>query len=319
MRKKGKLSNILTLVFLAAFVWWGLNNRDVFEALKDVTIWALLAIGFGKMMVNVVNGLFTKWTVEAFTKKLKLGEGIYVAILSAIGNYFGPLLGGASIRAIHLKKSHNLSYSKFTSTVAGYYLIIFIANSIIAIVSILLLEKSKQTVPLLVFFTAWLAVLVALTFVRLPRRSRWDRFAKHKSIRYLVTAIYDIEEGWHILVKNKNLMFRLMLLGFSGFVITFLLTLVEFNSIGAHISLPALGLYTSLVTVSMLLSLTPGAIGIRETILLFVSVTLGVSHEQIIQVAVIDRGVNFVVLLLLFAVIRVPGIKRKLAPENAPI
>lgn len=318
MLKKAKLSNVLTLIFLAAFIWWGYNNRDTFEALKHVSIWALIIVAIGKLLTNAINGLFTKWTVEAFTKKLNLAEGIYIAILSAIGNYFGPLLGGTSIRAVHLKKSHGLSYSKFTSTVAGYYLIIFIANSALAIVSILLLNKSRQTMPLLIFFSVWLAVLVALTFVRLPKKSRWDRF-KNKYVKYLVTVVYDIEEGWHILIKNKALMVKLMLLGFSGFAITFFLTLVEFNAINVHVSLPALGLYTSLVTVSMLLSFTPGAIGIRETILIFVSVTLGVTNAQILQVAVIDRGVNFVVLLMLFAVIRIPAMKRRLAPDNAPI
>src|SRR5436190_14127014 len=134
--KKAKISNILTLVFLIAFVWYGYKNREMFDALKNVSIYALIAVGVGKMLVNLVNGVFTKWTVEVFTQKLKLAEGIYITILSAIGNYFGPLLGGASIRAVHFKKAHNLSYSNFTSTIAGYYLIIFIANSVLAIVSL---------------------------------------------------------------------------------------------------------------------------------------------------------------------------------------
>jgi uncharacterized protein (TIRG00374 family) len=317
---KKVVSPLLTLLFLAVFIWYGLTNRDMFEALKHVALWALIAVAFGRLLTYVNNGLFTKWTVEAFTGKLKLAEGTYIAILSAIGNFFGPLLGGTSIRAVHLKKTHSLSYSNFTATLAGYYLIIFIANSVLAIVSLLFLKGTRETDSLLGFFAIWLAVLVALIFVRLPGKKRFDKITtRNKYINTLVTIIYDIEDGWHILVKNRWLMMRLMFLGFFGFVITFFLTLVEFDAIHVHIQLAALGFYTSLVTVSMLLSLTPGAIGIREAILLFVAGTLGVTTKEILQVAVIDRGINFVVLLALFALIRTPIIKKKLAPENAPI
>lgn len=319
MRKHLSLSRVLTYIFIGLFIWYGYNNRESFQNLKEVTLLTILIIAVGKLLVFVINGFFTKWTAEQFIKKLKLSESVYLAVLSALGNYFGPLLGGTSIRAVYLKKAYKLTYSNFTSTIAGYYLIIFIANSILALISLYFLPQSEKSTQLFVFFGIWLAALVMLTFIRLPKKEKFSKLLGFKPAKYFITAVYDIEKSWHILVKNRKLMFRLMLLGFSSFFITFVLTYVEFKAINIDIGLAALGLYTAVSTMSLLLSLTPGAIGIREILLIFVSSTLGVGNEHIIQVAVIDRSVTFLVLLCLFIMIRTPLIRKKIALADAPI
>jgi glycosyltransferase 2 family protein len=319
MNRKKLASELFTIVFLVGFVFYGLRNRDIFEGLRSVSVYSLLLVALGRMLVFVSNGLFTKWTAEAFTRKLSTGEGIYVGILSAIGNFFGPLLGGASIRAIYLKKVHNLSYSYFTSTLMGYYLILFIMNCVAAIISLMWLPDTKQTASLLLLFTVWLITLLALMVIKLPSKERFRKYETNKVLSKILKIIFDIEYGWQTLIRNKKLLLRLFFLAILSYGASFFISFIEFKAIGVPIGIAVLGLYTAIVAISLLVSLTPGSIGIREGLLILVSVTLGVSNDQILQVAVIDRGVMFILLFLMFIVTRSNKLKKLLTARDIEI
>ncbi len=307
---KKNLSKLITFGFLAIFIAYVIKNPDVFSGLRNVSIIFLILIALGRMLVFTSNGLFIKWTAESFTRKLTTGEGIYVGILSAIGNFFGPLLGGASIRAVYLKKVHNLAYSHFTSTLLGYYLILFIINCVAALTSLTLLPKTSQTKGLVLFFLIWLIVMILSMALKLPRRDKLKKVEEKRLGKKIVSVMYDIEYGWHRIVHDKKLLVRLFFLSILSYLASYFISFIEFRAIGAHIGIAQLGLYTAVVAISLLISITPGAIGIREGLLLFVSTTIGVSNEQILQVAVIDRAVMFSLLFLMFMVTRSKKLKR---------
>lgn len=298
---KRRFSSIIALTFIAVFVAYFVRNAHSFKPLLEVSLISLIAAALTKMLLNLVNGYFMKWTVEVFTPRLPLRETVYIAILSGIGNFFGPLLGGAAIRATYLKKVHNLSYSLFASTLAGYYVILFAANSVLAIVSILFLHASSYAFSLIIFFGVWLAAMIVMMAIRLPRRERFGRLESKNGIaRFCLTVLYDIDTGWRTLLKKKGLVPRLLFLAACGFLITFVTGLIEFRAVSVPITLAGLGLYTAVVTCSMLVSLTPGALGIRESLLLLTSSVMGVGHAQILQVSVIDRGLTFFMLGILY-------------------
>lgn len=298
--KNKYLLSPLTIIFIGLFVWYFIGHRDSFKPLLNIGVLTVVLVMFLQFANHMINGVFMKLTVEVFTKKMSLVESVYVAILSAIGNFFGPLLGGTTIRAVYLKKTHNLPYSFFTSTLAAYYLILFAISNVLAIISLLLLGTSPQRSGLLVFFSVWLAVLIALMFARLPDRSKLKALDKHKVMNFLWSAIYEIETGWRRLLKTRGMLFKLCLLALVVFTVSYLMALFEFKAIHAPISLAALGLYTAISNSSMLISLTPGAIGIRESLLLVTSSTIGVSNAQILQVSVIDRAASFLLLFILY-------------------
>ena len=299
---KKKISSILTIVLLSVFLWYFVENIDSFKTLSTIPLAALVFISVAKLLRYISNGLFIQWTVEVFTKKFSLKESVYVATLSAVANFFGPLLGGTTVRAVYLKKVHKLSYSFFTSTLAGYYVILFGIGSLIGVVSLLFLDNSAHGNGLLVFFSVWFVSMVALMFARLPKRSRFEWTKKNKITATIIEIVYDIERGWAKITKTDKLLTKLTLLGASGFVITFFTSMVEFNAIGVSISPAALGLYTAISATAILISFTPGAIGIKEGLLIVNSSALGLSTEQILQVAVIDRGITFLLLGVLYFV-----------------
>lgn len=311
MNKK-TISQIFTLAFLFLFIWYGVTHKEALEVMKSVSIISLLFIVAGRLTVYAGNGMFIKWTTEAFTDKLSTGESFYVGMLSAIGNFFGPLLGGASIRAVYLKRFHKLSYSNFTSTLMSYYVILFLINFSLAVISLLLLPKTSQTGALILFFCIGIIVLVGFTFIKLPDKNVVLNKSYSNLFNKIIETIYNIGFGWKIIVKKGDLLFKLTGLALLSFSAQYMISFVEFKAIGVEVSPAALGLYTAILSISLLVSFTPGAIGVRESMLIFIGLTLGVSTEQILQVAIIDRGVTFLLLFALFLITRSTKIKNKL-------
>lgn len=315
---KKYLSLIITLAVLAAFGWYVASHPDNFTVLAHVSWWLLVLIAVFKCLKFLSNGLFAKYTAEAFTKKFSIGEGIIISIISAVGNFFGPLLGGLGVRAVYLNKVHGLPYAKFTSTLIGYYLLMFLTNSLLAIVSLLFLPRTHQTVYALIFFSVWFVAFLGLAFVRLPSKQKLAWLTKNKLGKLIYKVLYDIEEGWRVILSDKKLLLKMLVLALLVLVSVYLVSLMEFMALNIPFNWAGLGLYTALFQVSILLAITPDGVGIREGIFAVLASTIGISGAQIIQIGVIDRGVHTILLVLLFLLVRNSVINRRLKREKQP-
>lgn len=316
---RGAAARLATLAVLILFAIYAANNSEEFVDLTMVSWTTLLLVAVGRFMIFISNGLFIKWTAEAFTRRLSFGEGIYVGILSAVGNFFGPLLGGAGIRAVYLRKVHDLPYTKFTSTLLIYYVILFALNFALAILGLVALDLQDTPYVLFAVFGGGLVALIAATFVRLPQRFRSERPGRSKLTRRILRYLVEIEDGWLRLLAMPRLLLHLVVLAVLSIAAQFLIAYVSFDSIGAEVEWASLAVYVSIVTISLLIAVTPGAIGIREAMLVLVSDTLGVSNSEILQVAVIDRGVTFALLLILFLATRNSALRTKLTSRDLPV
>jgi len=75
---------------------------------------------------------------------------------------------------------------------------------------------------------------------------------------------------------------------------------VELHIVGAHASLRQVLAYTGVANLSLFVSLTPGAIGIRESFLLFSTNLHHIARADIIAASLIDRAIYLAFLGLLF-------------------
>jgi len=316
---KRLISPVATGVVIVLFAMYAINNRNSLSGLLEISWATLVFVGIGRMLIFFSNGMFVKWTAEAFTRRLSVGEGIYVGFLSALGNFFGPLLGGTGIRAVYLRRIHNLPYTKFTSTLMIYYVIFFMVNFTLALGGLMTLNLQETPYFLIGLLTVGILALLSSVFIRLPRRMQSDNPEGSTIVRKVVRYIVDIESGWRLMLTMPPLLVRLVALAALSVVAQLLIAYVAFESIGADISWGSLAVYVSIVAVSLLVAFTPGAVGIREAMLLLVSETLGVTDSEIIQVAVIDRGVTFVLLLLLFLLTRHSRLRRKLTSHDLQV
>ena len=110
-------------------------------------------------------------------------------------------------------------------------------------------------------------------------------------------------KSWDVIMKNRRLLLQLIFITFQYILLNTIIIYVEFLSLGIAINFLNLMLYSCLSGVSLLISLTPGSLGIREAVFLISSESIGLDQNQILQLAVIDRGILFILLIILMVVI----------------
>lgn len=291
MKKLWKYLKILiTIGVVLFFVYYFINNTDDFVLVLSTPLKYLLLIGFLYSLVFFLNGVFIKVILGSFSKVISLFESVYVSVISSLGNYFLPMRGGAVIRSVYLKKKFSFPYAHFVSTLYGYYIIVFLVNSFFALLALLFitLRYGIVSLPLYIFFGGLFVFMLILTLVHFPveklKESRVDFVDK------VVKIFKKILSGWNIIADNKRLLISLVLITLSAFVVHIFLFWVEFKALGIDTNFTNVILYNCISGVSLLISLTPGSLGIREGIFVITSDILGITNEQVMQLALLDRG-----------------------------
>ncbi len=303
--KKNILSIILTITVLLLFGIYLYNNPQILIILKDISPLSLIIIMILFLLLFLLEGVFIKVTLNIFDKHIDLKEAYYLSTISRIGNYLLPMRAGAIFRATYLKNKYQFEYSKFLSTLYAYYILLFLLNSFLALsvllfkyLSISIFYPAISLFFLLLFFTTLFVILFRKT---IPTR-------EGKGLKYINKGIGIFNKfltSWDMIVKRKKLFFSLLLLTMGNILINGVIFYVEFLSLKININILDIVLYTCLSGVSLLVSITPGSLGLREAIFLFTSESIGLSQDQIMQLAFLDRGVLFLLLLILLIVITV--------------
>lgn len=302
---KKYISPIVTVIVLILFgIYLYRNPQIINEILSTNWIYIVLIMGI-YLLVFLFEGLFVKTSLSIFEKRIKVKESFFLATVSRIGNYLLPMRAGAIFRATYLKKKYEFPYSNFLSTFYGYYVIFFLTNSLISILILLskYLIDGELFLPLILFFSLVVIGMLILIFVRLPINKI---VKKTEGIIEKVFLFMDkFIKGWDLIVRDRKDFFYLILIALGNIFLNIIIVYIEFISIDKVPKILDVILYTAISGVSLLVSITPGSLGIREGIFLITSQSLGLTETEIMKLAFVDRGVMFLLLLICLIVITI--------------
>ncbi|MEI6481165.1 MAG: lysylphosphatidylglycerol synthase transmembrane domain-containing protein [Candidatus Saccharibacteria bacterium] len=294
--QKNLLGIIVVLIFIIYFIF----NKSSFKPLLDIK--PVLLIGSFVCYVGIIicNGLFIKYIVGSFNKQLDSYESVRVSLLSSIGNFFASSGAGLGFRAVYLKKKHDLSYSDYMATMYGNYLLIFIINAVIGITSLMLIGSngSPQFVGVGLFFTGLLIASLILSFLIIPTIKIHNKY-----LSAAAQTLRKMSDGWRLVTRNRKLLLHLSLLVMIQIILTVLIAWFELSSLSISIGFGQLLLFSVLGSLSIFISLTPANIGVKEAVYVVTATVIGLSTPQILSLALIDRGILFITLAVLWAVI----------------
>jgi uncharacterized protein (TIRG00374 family) len=292
----------ITLIVLSLFILYFVNNKEDLNFLLSVKWYYLLLIAVFWFFIIFLNGIFIKVILKSFKKIISVSESLYVSLISTVGNYFLPARGGAVIRSVYLKKNYDFPYSFFISTLYGYYILVFLINSFVALVVLTInyFVHGQLSIALYIFFGLLFLTMLVLSLVKVPTKRL--KKIEREWLRKVLSFFVNIFNGWNIIVRNKKLLTYLIFLSLGNFLSSVLLFGVEFLIVGLDINILNLLIYTCLSGVSLLISITPGSLGIREAVFLISSQSIGLDQDQILQLAVVDRGSLFVLLFILMII-----------------
>lgn len=307
--KKQYLRHGITVFVLMLFAWYLWSNKESFNQLVDLSLPPLLGMFVFKLFRMYNTGQFIRSILRACKTPISRMEGFYVALISAIGNYFGPYLGGASARAVYMKKKHGLSYTDFATTLSGHYLITFRVYSFLGLLALIAIQIQSGEYSWLLYGVIFSWLVMTILFFRSRKFTSliFQKEFKNRIINKITNKLQKVVVGLDEIKKDKALFFDLNKLTVYNFLITFVVVNFQFLVIGAEVTIPSAMLYVVLTNLSLLLSITPGAIGIREAIFIFSGNLLGLSTEQILLLAIITRTMTFLVMLVSYLFVRLQG------------
>ncbi len=196
-------------------------------------------------------------------------ESLLLTMYSSIINFFGPLQSGPAFRAIYLKQKHGVHLKDYTAASFVYYFFYALFSGLLLLSGLL----KWWLIPLV------LGVVLALWYL-------------NRSHLGLLRGLGGLKlQNWYYMASATFVQTSLLVLIFY----------IELQSVapGTHIS--QVLVYTGAANLALFVSLTPGAIGFRESFLLFTQRLHHIDSSTIVAANLIDRSI-YIILLLLVAV-----------------
>jgi uncharacterized membrane protein YbhN (UPF0104 family) len=272
--KTGLVLGILALT-TGLFIYFFATHPEIVRSLSHLNPWLLVALLLLYGVSIFILVIVYHFTLLICGHRMGWRENLLLTSYSSIANFFGPLQSGPGVRAVYLKKRHNVALRDYTLASLVYYAFFAIFSAGF----------------LLVGSTAWwLAALgmcgmMAGCFVVI----RWSlqRARRRQQAPRLDFSTYNVV--------------MLGLATLAQLVLVALIYWIELHAVNSHASVRQAVTYTGAANFALFVSLTPGAIGFRESFLLFSQHLHHLSTASVLGASLIDRAVYVVFLGLLFA------------------
>lgn len=284
---KRKLKLLLAIAILATtvglFIHYAATHPDVIRKVGDLSpsMLALLLVFYAMWFAAISIVLFI--SLRMYNKPISKQENLLLNAYSSLVNFFGPGQSGPAFRGLYLKKRHNFSLKHYIFTTLLYY-------GFYAVLSAFLLCVGSRPW----WQTAILMVLAAIASVVIIK---W--YAKRSSLK----------DQPGVNPKNMAFMFGAVILQMIAQVGIFY---VELHNVSPGVSFSQVLTYTGAANFALFVSLTPGAIGIREAFLVFSQNLHHISNSAIVAANIIDRAAYLVVLGIMFIAVITLHAKDKL-------
>ena len=279
------LISLLVVAGLTAWAVYYLSSN--FEEFSRTLTWdpAALALLSGLVLLHfVLLGLFNQVILKSFDLVLSFKEWFGLSIITTLGNYLLPPRGGAGLRAAYLKKRRGFPLTHFMSTFVAFYVLHLVTAGLFGLLALSAMShlRTEVTAPLLIFLGA--VTLFSVVVVLFPVRAAWfDRPGLRLAARLI--------EGWQTIKGRRSMVGLLLLLVLANYLVQGGMILVAYRSLGLDLGVAGAVLVTSLLSLTSLISLTPGGLGIQEAVLVFSTGALGVIPAQSLAAALTIRAV----------------------------
>ena len=296
------LPTIIVIALLARYIWL---NRDSFTAVQSIPPCAVVVCLLLSLLSVVLNASFIKFSAEALGVELDLVDWLGISACSGAIGLVMPLRMEIVFKGAYYKAKCGLSYGKFVSLMAGG-------------TAIQMSLLSLETAVVFFFFGTWLGLshvftiaaivifgcVILFLFITVKKREAIWRFIPFK--KYTSSAF----QGFMDLLGNKKAMIKCVLSA-TGLVTVHILRLfVLLVALGVRVPFYYVLFFHSVIQVSDLFSILPGNIGIRESLLGLVYVSLGDLFRNGLMLSLLLRVLSLATFTIMAGIFVVPVIRR---------
>lgn len=288
---------ILCVISLAGYFLYQLRIQynDNLEEIKIVHWSYLLPTIIFMVISTLINGLISNLLWKEQGLKLQFKDWYGLTIINTLLNYIVPMRGGTLSIAKYMKNRYQFRVSDFFTALSASYVIIYWINSLGGLFAIVWLyfNEGYFSYIILAFF---LVTFLFLTYILLFSPTINYQGNKH------VTKIIKIINNWYILRNNTSLKLEIVTLSIFNVLISSGILYFLYRTLGFQINATSAVILTIVSSMTLVISFTPSNIGVKEAIIAFAGIALGIPLLQTVLVTFLDRLLGFSISFLLSTV-----------------
>ncbi|MGH7241615.1 MAG: lysylphosphatidylglycerol synthase domain-containing protein [Candidatus Saccharimonadales bacterium] len=264
----------ILLITIFVFVDFFRSHPQYWHQLQHVPLSTLaLVFGLNSILLTILAGIY-RTSIHLCGKQISGQDNFLLTAYSSIVNFFGPLQSGPGVRAAYLK-------TKLHIRLRDYGLVTLLYYALFALINILFLCVGSRP--------WWQTGLAVLTVAA----------ACYLVIKRFMGGNTRVLQALNL---KPRLLVTLAILTFAQIAVQCLAFYIELHTINHTISLRQAITYTGAADLALFVSLTPGAIGFRESFLVFSRSLHHISTGNILSANLIDRAVYVVFLVAVFVI-----------------
>ena len=242
----------------------------------------------------LTGGLLNQVVAGHLGARLRFWQWAPLAFAALLANYVLPARAGLAVRAAYYKRLKDFPIAGFVSAMAVVYVMTLLVACLICTGALTWLWFVKGLVCWPLFLGAVVAAALCVAVLVLsgrvwkkpPRTGIWEPFVR-------------VRAGWDMLVRSPGLMACVAGLCIAIAGMGALRLGIAFATTGHRVSVAGCLLLGSLVALSTFISITPAGLGIREAVLVFSSMAVGVPPEHSLLAGATLRAVNILIVFTL--------------------
>ena len=299
------IQNSVLILTLTLMIYYIANNYQTFKnnilSINPV-YFPIILILF--LLGTIAGGLIIKYLLQPFKIKLKLKEWFGLTLVTSFYNTITPFRGGLMAKAAYLKKKYDFSYTHFVSAMSGIYIVNFLVASLLGLLALYIIYVNKHIFNLLIFIAFLIILIPSLLIILLSPKVKNN---KNK----LLNSFVNVINGWHIIKKDKKIIFISALVMIAQLLISAATTLLVYYTIGVKLNFFESLFITSIGLIVSFFSITPGGLGVTEAVAVFSAFIIGITPDQSLTVAIIQRALSTIFIFILGPIFVYQLIKKK--------
>jgi uncharacterized protein (TIRG00374 family) len=290
------------MIFFGLLAFWiFLENPSILISVKSIEKIYVICIAFITIVAFFVMAIQFNLVAKLFGLKLPLNECLGLTAINTLINQYLPANSGLLMRGVYLKKKYEYSLSSYAAMTVSAQLLSLLFLGAMALVA---LAISLRYVLLRRFWYIYFVPLMSITLVGMAfflafRSADWvDQFTGlPPRIRKIWKNFCKGLVRWR---ARPGALGRFFLTVLGLYLLRTFRLFICFVSLGnANITFWEVGLIQVLVSASLIVSITPANLGIREGLILFVAELVDLDTGQAFVAGLLDRAVSMSVFFVI--------------------
>jgi uncharacterized membrane protein YbhN (UPF0104 family) len=275
-RRSGVLGIVRLAILVILLVFVGVYAHRHWEKYRQVKLPPFGAVAWVLLLEGVVYSwyaLMLRSLMWPYGMAMGVIEAGMVGMATRFGNVFLPMRGGAALRAAYLNRRHGLAPTQFLAGLAGAMMAPLAVSGVVCALGLLWLWHTGADVKwVYIGLLAAVPVVVGVLALWAPAIDPGQ-----SKLRGMVARILG---GWRDLCRHPRAVRTLFVTSVLHLLTLSGIFAVLFSALGIDVSYGSIVLITAMGNASNIFMVTPGNLGVYETVFLMGAWTVGVPTEQ---------------------------------------